>query len=340
MGDRNWRLLGLSVAGVIAIFAVLFVLVDGRRVVETVASAEPALVCLTVGFGLCWLFAWSLMLRTVLGTFGVEVPVGTSFFVYAAAVFANNVTPFGQAGGEPIAALLISRISAARYETGLAGIASVDTLNFVPSISLALLGVGYYAADFTLGERLQFAVGSALALAIGIPAMLVFAWRHRYRLVEKTAGTVTAVVCRLPSVESDPVGVDAEDITARMHRFLGNVERVATDRRRLAVALGLSLLGWLFQGAALLAAFAALGHAVPVYVVLFVVPLGNLAGATPLPGGLGGIEAAFVALLVPTTGVPASTVTAAVLIFRAAIYWMPILIGGSSATMFGVRVYA
>lgn len=101
--------------------------------------------------------------------------------------------------------------------------------------------------------------------------------------------------------------------------------------------LGLSLVGWLFQTAALLAA---LGHAVPIYVALFAIPLGNLAGATPLPGGLGGIEAAFVALLVPTTGIAAPAATAAVLIYRGVIYWLPVVTGGDSMVAFGFRTLA
>jgi uncharacterized membrane protein YbhN (UPF0104 family) len=72
--------------------------------------------------------------------------------------------------------------------------------------------------------------------------------------------------------------------------------------------------------------------------VLFAIPLGNLAGAAPLPGGLGSIEAAFVAILAPTTGVPAATVTAAVLIYRGVIYWLPVLVGGIAATRFGVSL--
>jgi len=45
-----------------------------------------------------------------------------------------------------------------------------------------------------------------------------------------------------------------------------------------------------------------------------------------------------VALLVPTTGVPASAVTAAVLVFRRRrLDWMPMAIGGVSASVLGVR---
>jgi len=80
------------------ILAVLFVVVGADRVIETLLAADPALVAATFGLALCWLIAWSLMLRTVLGSLDVDLSVTTSFLVYSGAVFANNVTPFGQGG--------------------------------------------------------------------------------------------------------------------------------------------------------------------------------------------------------------------------------------------------
>ncbi len=326
----------IAIVGAIAILAGLLFLVGGRRVLDTLTSADPSFVAATVGLALCWLTAWSLMLRTVLGTLRVAMPAGKSFFVYSGAVFANNVTPFGQAGGEPITGLLISKVSDARYEAGLVGIASVDVLNVVSSVSLVLIGISYYAANFALGDRLVTAVASAFSLIAVIVIAMLAAWRYRYPLVDRIAGTIASVLTRLRPKRFDVASVEAI-IEERMDRFFDHIERMATNRRGLAVVFGLSLLGWLFQAVALLAAFAALGYSVPLSVALFVIPLGNVAGATPLPGGLGGIEAAFVALLVPTTGIPAAVVTAAVLIHRGAIYWMPVVIGGGSMAAFGVR---
>lgn len=339
MDSRDRRALLIGFSGAIALLVGLSLLVGVDRVLESLASAEPALVAATLAFALCWLAAWSLMLRSVLATLGVGIPAGKSFLVYAGAVFANNVTPFGQAGGEPVAALLISKVSAARYETGLASIATVDVLNVISSLVMILVGVGYYATIARVGERLETAVGSALVLIVAIGTLMVLAWRYRDRIVERVSGATAFATDYLPVKDTDPATVE-RDVAERLRRFFDRVERVATSRERLLVVLGLSLLGWLFQTAALLAAFAALGHAVPIYVALFVIPLGNLAGATPLPGGLGGIEAAFVALLVPTTGVAAPAVTAAVLIYRGTIYWLPVLIGGGSMAAFGVRTIA
>lgn len=142
MDERNRRRLLIGAFGALAVFAVLFFAVGARDVINTLFSAAPSLVAATFALALCWLAAWSLMLRSVLVALDVKLSVVKAFFVYAGAVFANNVTPFGQAGGEPVAALLISKTSDARYETGLAGIASVDVLNVVPSISLILVGIG------------------------------------------------------------------------------------------------------------------------------------------------------------------------------------------------------
>jgi len=336
MDERNRRAFLIGIAGAIAAFAILFFLVGVRDVLDSLLSATPSLVVATFALALGWLAAWSLMLRTVLSSLDIELPIGKSFLVYAGAVFANNVTPFGQAGGEPIAALLISKTADARYETSLVGIATVDVINVVPSISLILVGVGYYATTAAIGQRLETAVGSAIVLIAGIVIVMGLVWRYHRTLVDRLPAIVAPRIARLGFDRFDSETLE-EDIADRLGRFFENIERVATDRWRLAAIIGLSLCGWLFQTAALTVAFDAIGYDVSAYVLLFVIPLANLAGAAPLPGGLGSIEAAFVALLVPTTGIPGSAITAAVLIFRGAIYWMPVLIGGLSVSAFGVR---
>ncbi|GAA0511687.1 hypothetical protein SAMN04488066_10459 [Halorubrum aquaticum] len=336
MADGNRRVLFLGSLAAVAVLAVLFFLVGAGDVVDTLSTADPAYVAATVAFALCWLVAWGLMLRTVLGSLGVSVPVHTSVLVYVGAVFANNVTPFGQAGGEPVAALLISKVSDCRYETGLAGIASVDVLNVVPSLSLVLVGVGYYATTAAVGDRLGTAVVSAVALVGGVVLVISVVWRYREAVVERLPAVVSPWVGRITRGRYDAAELEA-DLTERLDRFFADIERVGTDRWGLSIVVGLSLLGWLAQAVALTAAFAAIGHAIPPYVVLFAIPLANLAGATPMPGGLGGIEAAYVALLVPTTGIEASAITAAVIVFRGATYWVPVVLGGIVTSALGVR---
>ncbi len=334
-GDQR-RALIVGALGAIAILVAMVVVVGADRVVDALLSAAPEYVLATFALAICWLSAWSVMLKLVMKSLDVDIPAVKTFFVYAGALFANNITPFGQAGGEPVAAMLISKASDSRYETGLVGIASVDVLNVVPSISLVFVGVGYYATTTAIGSRIETAVSSAVVLIAAILIVLTLVWRFRYAIIERLPPVIAPRLGEFGIAQLDADTLETE-LTDRMERFFENIERVAASRWRLTAVVGLSLTGWLFQVGALLTAFAALGHAVSPAVLLFVIPLANLAGATPLPGGVGGIEAVFVTLLVATTGISASAITAAVLIFRGAIFGVPLVIGGASMSAFGIR---
>ena len=137
---------------------------------------------------------------------------------------------------------------------------------------------------------------------------------------------VRRVATRIPRAPVPTVG----GIENRINGFFRAIERVATNPRGLALALGLSALGWLFQMLALWLAFRAIGTPIPLSVALFVVPIGAIAGVTPLPGGAGGIESVLVVLLVaaPLPAVTESVALAAVVVFRGAVYWTPTLLGG------------
>ena len=150
----------------------------------------------------------------------------------------------------------------------------------------------------------------------------------RDKAVAELAGVpmIRRVADRLPRV---PVPTP-EGIEARIDGFFRAIERVAANPRGLAVALVASAVGWLLQTVALRLAFDAVGVHVPLSLVLVVVPIGAIAGGTPLPGGAGGIETVLVVLLLaaPLPQVTEATTVAAVVIFRGAVYWIPTLLGG------------
>jgi uncharacterized protein (TIRG00374 family) len=336
------RSLWTAVAGFLGaalLLGVLVNLVNFDRLVAVLVTARPALVATVALFGVGWLVAWGLELRVVLGTLGVSLSAPRSVVVYVAAAFANAVTPFGQAGGEPVTALLVSQTTDARYETGLAAIASVDTLNVVPSVLLALFGLGVLATTVTLGGGLAVAAVTGAVLALVLLGALAAAWRHRVALEAHATDALVPVLGRVGAVLPRLSAPDPDDVTRRIESFVGSVERIAGQRRRLALALAFSLAGWLCQVAALTTAFHALGTPVPVAVVLFVVPLANVAGFAPLPGGLGGIEATFVTLLVAAGVADPPVAAAAVALHRGAVYWLPLVAGGGVVAATGVDVY-
>jgi uncharacterized protein (TIRG00374 family) len=83
---------------------------------------------------------------------------------------------------------------------------------------------------------------------------------------------------------------------------------------------------WLFDNLVLLATFHAFGYTPPLIVVLMAYLIGQLGGALPLPGGLGGIDGGLIGALV-VYGVPLAPATAAVLLYRVILFWVPLVMG-------------
>ena len=333
------RTIAVGFAAAIVVLLALFSVVGIDRVLDALVLADTQVRALIGVVALAWLVSWSMALWTVLGVLGVRISPLRSFMLYAGATFANNITPFGQAGGEPFSALLISQDTGAEYETGLAAIASVDSINFVPSIAFALVGLVYYATVLAIGDRLQIeyialAVGG---LAVGVPVAATLAWRSRDRVEAGVATVVVPVFGAVARVVPRVEPTTHSTVRRRVRGFFRAIERVAGDRRSLLLAVAFSALGWLLSATSLWLSLYALDVVVPFPAVLFVIPLVSMAGVTPLPGGLGGVEAALVFLLGPIAGVSGSVAAAAAVIHRAATYLMPVVIGGISTAMLGAH---
>jgi uncharacterized protein (TIRG00374 family) len=257
--------------------------------------------------------------------------------VFVAAVFSNNVTPFGQAGGEPVSALLISTAADTEYETGLAAIATVDTVHFLPSVGYAIVGFTFVAAGAVqLTRNLAFAAGAVAVLAVGIPVAAVLGWRHRDRVQAAIIRGVAPVLAALSNIVPRWSPPSAASIEERIEGFFSAIERIATDRRTVLQTFGLSAFGWICLSASLWTSLYAVGTPVPVEVVLLVVPVGSIASVVPLPGGSGAIETVLVTLLVSTAPVSAALATSAVLIHRVGSYLLPTVIGGGVAAALSV----
>jgi len=334
-GDRWATVVGF--AGAMLVLAVLVWVVGIDDIVDSLLDVRPAYLVGILGLAVCWLFAWGMALRTVLAALDTPISVWMSGFVFAGAVFSNNVTPFGQAGGEPVSAYLISRATDSEYETGLAAIASVDALHFVPSVGYALTGLVFVLAGAVkLGRNLTFAATAVAVLAVGLPTAAYLGWRFRYELEAAVVRVFTPVIRALWRALPGRAPPTAGDIERRIETFFGAIDRVATSRTTVAKAVGFSALGWLAICTSLWLSLFALGHTVPFSVVLLVVPMGAIAGITPLPGGLGGVETVLGVLLVSLTGVAGGAATAAVLIHRGATYVFPTVVGGGVAFALGL----
>ncbi len=337
MDARNLLVLAAGLLAAVLVLAVLTALVGVDNVLADLGRADLRLVAVVAGTILAWLVLWGISLRVVLAAVGARISVADAVLVHAGAAFANHVTPFGQAGGEPIAAWLLSDVSGAPFERSMAAITSFDVINVIPSLTFAVVGLMYYSAVATLGTTVRWLAAGVVVLVVAVPVAGVTAWRRRESVRAGVARVVTpparAVARLLPRVTAPT----RESVEGRIGRFFAGLESIATDRRRVTAALALSGSGWLVQAVGLWVALRAVGVTVPPYVPLFVVPLGTIAGALPTPGGLGGTETVQVVLLTATTAAAESAITAAVLIFSVGGFLLTTSVGAASATVIKLR---
>jgi len=335
-GDRWATVLGFL--GGLVVLAFVMWLVGIQEMLDALLSVErPAMVPVILLNAVVWLAAWGMALRTVLGALGQPIAVHKAVLVFTAAVFSNNVTPFGQAGGEPVTAYLISEATDSEYETGLAAIASVDALHFVPSLGYAVVGLVFVAGgQLAFDQNVVYASMAVAALVVALPVAAYLGWRYRYELEAAVVRVLTPVLQGFGRLvpRRDPPEVSV--IERRIEAFFAAIDRVAGNRTTLLEAVGFSAFGWLLLCTSLWLSLYALGFEVSFAAVLLAVPMGAIAGITPLPGGLGGVESVLIVLLVPMTGITGAVVGAAVLVHRAATYAFPTIVGGLVAFALGL----
>lgn len=323
-------------AAAAGVFAVLFWLADVGTVYRAMVGANPWLLAVVAALILAWIGAWGLALWQVLQALELSVSAPLAVQIHAAAVFVNHVTPFGQAGGEPITALLVSRRLDAEYEVGLASITSLDAINVVPSLAFAGTGASIVALASGDGPLRDFAIAILAALTVAVLITIVV-WRFRRGLLTTGSSIGRRVGDRLATWIPAHWPVNPDVIEARIVGYQRALARVAADRRRLALAVGWSALGWATQAVALWVAFIALGVDIPVYVPFFVVPIGTVASAVPTPGGLGGIESVNVGVLALVTDAALAPIVAAVTIHSVGGYVLSTVIGAVAASFLEVQ---
>ncbi|MFB6211490.1 MAG: lysylphosphatidylglycerol synthase transmembrane domain-containing protein [Halobacteriales archaeon] len=299
-----------------------------------------------LAIGFIPMILWGGGLFVVLSKLGYHVRVRTAVLLFTAASFLNAVTPFGETGGDPAAAVLFSRSIGTDFETGLAAIGSLNALNRVASVLLGILGVSYVGTRLAFGTPLQRLALLTVGFTIGLVVVLIGGWQYRYALIDRLTAILTPgvqfLVRWIPGRE--PPSADA--VARRGTRFIGAIERLADDPLRLLIVFALSLAGQVSVAATLWMALAAFGSRVPFGVVLFIIPLAKFSGIVPTPGGFGSAEALLITLITATTGTAGAIAGAGAVIYRASAFWVPALIGalaivwfvgrpGSSATATG-----
>lgn len=332
--------LRIAVSAVVgaAIVVALLVAVGVGQVVDELLVADPLFVGLAVATMAVALVARVAAVHRLLASQAVDVPGVRLFGIYAFGVFLRNVLPWGRTAGSVLTAYLVGRYGDGEFEGNLAVLVAAESLSFLASMVLLAAGGVALLSSRTLELQGPLAVAAATTAVLVVALATVVTLRPT--VLTRTAVAGFAVVRRLaPRVPWPRRGILARTgVGGRVARFRRSVAAVGTDADGIGYASLLSQVGWFATALPLYWSLLAVGVDVPVAVALVVAPTAGFAAAVPLPGGVGSVDVALVGLLVALTGTAVPTLTAAVVVYRIATFWFPVVLGAGCGLALGLSV--
>jgi uncharacterized protein (TIRG00374 family) len=275
---------------------------------------------LVLGLETASLLAYAELLKVVLGSMGQPAPRGLLQRATMAGLSLGRTLPGGNAAAlaVTVSSLRAAGLDGTRVTAGLAvsgALSSVVLALLLPAAALLSL-IGGHGGGIALGAAGMAAVVVAAA-ALTRPAA------RRADAIGRLAARAARVVLRGPL----RARVDPDAVEDQVRGALAGIDRLAGNRRALALAGSWAAANWLLDIAALTVVALTVGRGVPLVTLPLAYILAQWVAAIPLtPGGVGVVEAAMTATLVASSA-PGGAATATVLGWRLVSHWLPILAG-------------
>ncbi|HYY21964.1 MAG TPA: flippase-like domain-containing protein [Thermoleophilaceae bacterium] len=188
-------------------------------------------------------------------------------------------------------------------------------------------------AFFLIKSGANFAAVAVLGtlMAVGLLGPHLSLWLTAF----PAAGAILTIIAVAALPRLGP-GADPGPEASRTRRALSSTRRALIDGTAEALKIlrsgNLRVLAgsvgyWLFDNAVLWATYHAFGLSPPVTIILMGYLIGQLGGALPIPGGIGGIDLGLIGAMI-AYGAPAAGTAAAVLAYRVILFWLPLIAGG------------
>jgi uncharacterized protein (TIRG00374 family) len=307
----------LLVALTAGIFGVLPRLGGLTRDAAGLRHARPAFLVAAIVAQAISLGSYAQLYRRVLAALGARIRFRLAADVILATFFVSHLTPFGSATGTLVNASTLESEGIPAATTGEA-IALTSLMSTVALIVLFGAGFAATAGRHVSHEYLVLA-GVALFLIVAVLAAVLAVGAHP--AVAGRAGRWAATVARHVRPGIDPA--KAGQTASR----LASLARTALTGRAAAVSFGFASGDLLFDLLSLDLVFLALRYQPGFGPLAVAYAAANIASAIPLtPGGLGVIEVTLVAVSVGF-GAPRATAVLAVIGYRIANYWLPLIPG-------------
>jgi uncharacterized membrane protein YbhN (UPF0104 family) len=307
--EADPRRIGRRAAIAVALLLILLlvvVLAPGLdHVRRDVADAKPGWIALAVALEFLSCVSYVVMFRPI---FCDRMTWRTASELAWSELAMGSIVPASGAGGLALGAWALARSG-------------------MPGSVIARRSVAFFLIKSSVNFVAVAVIGVAMALGLGPHKSL---W---LTLVPAAAALLivaaVATVARLGEVPvpGDDAGRTGRALAHVRNALIGGVrEAGAIIKKREPLVIVGALGYWVFDNAVIWATFHAVGVSPPLTVILMGYLIGQLGGALPLPGGIGGIDGGLLGTLI-VYGTPAAATAAAVLIYRLILFWLPLLIG-------------
>lgn len=295
------------------IFAGMVYAADIGRIVEALQTVDTLFLVPAVLCGTLALTMWSLVWQSFFELMAFDISYPQTFRLFAAAEFLNNITPLGQAGGQPFMAYIIADNVDIEYEEALATVISGDVITVIPFLTIFSTTIGYMVLQGVLMRSLWNEAVMLIGLVLfGFAVMYLF-W-FRFEVVEDWVSRAIQFVGWISEEKQARIETALENTRNTFEHFSGNPRRLVKPAlfSHGGFIARISLLGFVLL---------ALGVPPNIPYLVFIVPVAAIAKTSPTPGGSGTYELAMAGMITAFFGTSfAIGVTAAVL-FRLCAYW-------------------
>jgi uncharacterized membrane protein YbhN (UPF0104 family) len=303
------RRVGRRAAGAVALLVLMLAVVALApglgSVRHTVEDAKPGWIALAVALELLSCWSYVLMFRPI---FCSRMTWRTATELGWAELAMGSIVPASGAGGLALGAWALSR-------------------GGMPGDMIARRSIAFFLIKSSVNFVAVAILGTLMALGVG-PHVSIW-------LTAVPAAAAVGVIATVVAIARLGPGPAPPANAGRLVRAFASVRRAliggareagAILRRRDPLVIAGTVGYWAFDNFVLWATFHAVGASPPLTVILMAYLVGQLGGALPLPGGIGGIDGGLIGTFI-VFGTPAVETTAAVVLYRLILFWLPLVIG-------------
>ena len=313
---RPWRFGIKTIAFVVVVVVFVLPLIpDFREAADKLFDVNPLLLVVGVAFQVASWFCYSLLTNAALGEGARPVSELRMFRIQMSTKALSGIVPGGNAAGSALGYRLMTLSGIKGPDAGFAlataGIGSAVVLNLILwlglMISIPRRGVNPLYASAALAGVIIMLI--AVALVLGV----IHGRGRAERVIRWIAGKLH---------------VNGDKATDVLRQVGTRMEELFDDKQLLKRTVIWAAAHWLTGAASLWVFLRAFDTTLEFDALIVVFGLANVMAVIPLtPGGLGVVDATYVATLVGF-GVMRHPAVLAVAAFRIAQLWLPIVVGG------------